>query len=132
MCAWGNKDYYGYRHGNSNNSRSRKKPYKKRNGAKYHANAKNGVACITGYYYKRRLGLVTMVAAPAKTGKLDCTNAAGQPVERWTCKFSMNEGFVTNFETGFYNPSTGVLTVPDLRVSASTKKNWMGRWSKKK
>lgn len=108
-------------------------PQKKRSGAKM-VMTKTGVRCITGWNYSRTHGMISLVAVQKRGGKAsngnihvnECMTKTGQVREVWACtiqkKFQKDVTF-----TGFFDPMSNKLRIPDLNMVASVNANYFGR-----
>ena len=102
------------------------KPKKKRSGAKYTHEGKNGVPVISGWYIGKRVGFVELVGSIVRTGKSECT-CKGKTFERWHFTFNYKDTHRKVSQWGLFNPDTQTVFFPDLGLTISPKKDWIGR-----
>jgi hypothetical protein len=115
---------------NRNNRRSYRdssnNQYTKHSGAKMGL-GKNGLRYIQAWNYSKSHGMVSMISSQrsedAKNKKGErlpnvCVNRSGEQLEIWVCKFKpkMGNEFL---RTGFFNPNTKKLFIPDEFMMAS-------------
>lgn len=72
---------------------------------------------IQAWNYSVSRGMMTMIASPRKKGA-----ATKNPNQKmFTCKVFFKRTLETKYYLGFYNETTGKLTIPDLQMVANPK-----------
>lgn len=98
--------------------------YRKRSGARL-VRDKKGRDCLVFWRKNDRLGFVSGVAVPAKKGKKEGTIKSGpnkgQKWIRFVASLEFRDRGETKVTSGFYNPETGKMRLPDFRWTVSTK-----------
>lgn len=88
---WRNRSEYGersqqpYQRNHNSNFQNNVVKAKKHSGAKFTASSKNGNPCITAWNYSRRLGLISVFAAPYKGTKEVTSPKSGKAYQVWMC-----------------------------------------------
>lgn len=95
----------------------------KRSGSKYGVSAKNDNKPYVQAWRLENGQIMTLIASPSDKGSVS------EQTFHWTCKVQIGRGkpFLT---TGFWNPNTRKLTIPDLGLVASTSKDYFGSFVK--
>lgn len=126
---------------NNNNKPTKNDEYVKHSGAKMRT-SKAGKPAIFAWNYSRRLGMITLNASPQLATRADKERhgiAEGQTIEfvsktgvvytKYLCHLNVPLQ-APRLATGFYNPASGKLRIPEWGVVASTKANDGGYFGK--
>lgn len=107
--------------------------YKKRSGAKYIAQNRNGKNTVTGWNVSRERGFISLVASPVsedgikamqkqfgnKEIEFETASQSGQVYERWVASIEFRRNGETKTMSAFFDRHNMKLYIPKLNLVAS-------------
>jgi hypothetical protein len=107
----------------------------KKSGCKFRSASqnRNNADCITAWNNSKSRGFITLIACPVRDS-LIVANERGYEYEKWVVTIKFKRDFSEKTFTGFFDPATKKLRIPDIQMTASPNASnggFFGGWSKK-